>query len=215
MEISQKIETTGIKHSRCVSFSLAEVNMGSEMRPVSIEELIERYHALLYRFAYRLSGSPADAEDLTQQTYLIAHQSLNQLRDPAKAKSWLCTILRHAFLRMEQQRILVQRFALEHDPEQPEIEATCDEEAVQAALNKLPEEYRSAAILFYFQELSYKEIAEALETPIGTVMSRLSRAKQQLRRLLEPHELADPRDKLISKNPRPPATSSRTPAFVE
>jgi RNA polymerase sigma-70 factor (ECF subfamily) len=189
--------------------------MGGEFRPVEIEDLIERHHALLYRYAYRLSGSRTDTEDLTQQTYLIAHQSLHQLRDPSKAKSWLCTILRHAYLRTVRHRISTQTFSSVLEPEQPNRQQNDDEEAVQTALRQLPEEYRSAVILFYFQELSYKEISEALEAPIGTVMSRLSRAKQQLRRLLEPHERPAKSSPAIARNSRPIAPVPPIPAFID
>src|SRR4029077_2147279 len=61
--------------------------------------LVERYYALLYRYAYRLTGSEADAEDLTQQTFLTAQAKWDQLREEDKAKSWLFTIARNAFLK--------------------------------------------------------------------------------------------------------------------
>lgn len=189
--------------------------MGREPPPLGIEELIRRFHALLYRYAYRLSGSRTDAEDLTQQTYLIAHQSLHQLREESKAKSWLCTILRHAYLRSDRRRFLPLTLEAGLDPVQPAVDIACDEEAVQAALQQLPEEYRSTAILFYFQELSYKEIAEALETPIGTVMSRLSRAKQHLKRLLEPREPAATSGKSPSRVSRSATATPHVPAFVD
>ncbi|MDB5334744.1 MAG: sigH, partial [Planctomycetaceae bacterium] len=66
------------------------------------------------------------------------------------------------------------------------LENPIDEEQLQAALLELPEEYRSPVVLFYFGELSYKEIAEQLEVPIGTVMSRLARAKSLLKKRLSP-----------------------------
>lgn len=189
--------------------------MGRESPPLGIEELIRRFHPLLYRYAYRLSGSRTDAEDLTQQTYLIAHQSLHQLREESKAKSWLCTILRHAYLRSDRRQIASLASEAGHDPIQPMVDIACDEEAVQAALQQLPEEYRSPAILFYFQELSYKEIAEALESPIGTVMSRLSRAKQHLKRLLEPREPVAASGKSLNRVTRSATSTPRSPVFVD
>lgn len=150
----------------------------------TIPELIDRHHALLYRYAYRLSGSATDAEDLTQQTYLIAHKNLHQLRDVSSAKSWLCTILRHAYLRIRRNRPAAQPLEPMHEPAQRSVETDYDEEALQQALCDLPEEYRSAVILYFFQELSYKEIAAVLDVPLGTVMSRLSRGKVQLKELL-------------------------------
>lgn len=151
----------------------------------TIQELIERHHALLYRYAYRLSGSATDAEDLTQQTYLIAHEKLAQLRDASSAKGWLCTILRHAYLKTQAHRPPTQPLDATPDPPQPNHELDFDQEALQRALGELTEDYRSAVILYYFQELSYKEIADVLEVPVGTVMSRLSRGKTQLKEFLE------------------------------
>lgn len=154
-------------------------------RSPTIPDLIERHHALLYRYAYRLSGSAADADDLTQQTYLIAHEKLHQLRDAASAKSWLCTILRHAYLRSQHGRPAMQPLDLAQELPQRDRESTHDEEALQRALCELTEDYRSAVILYYFQELTYKEIAQVLDVPLGTVMSRLSRGRTQLKELLE------------------------------
>lgn len=157
----------------------------------TIPDLIDRHHALLYRYAYRLSGSAVDAEDLTQQTYLIAHQHLDQLREASSAKSWLCTILRHAYLRFQQTRSPLIPLDKTPEPIQPPSEFDIDEEALQQALGKLTEDYRSAVILYYFQELSYKEIAEVLDVPLGTVMSRLSRGKAQLKELLERRDVQE------------------------
>jgi RNA polymerase sigma-70 factor (ECF subfamily) len=152
--------------------------------PPTIDELIRQYHSLLYRYAYRLAGSAADAEDLTQQTYLIAHENLHQLREASAAKSWLCSILRRAFLRQEKLRRRLATVPLDQQTEPWEESAASlvdEEEALQRALGEMPEDFRSAVILFYFQELSYKEIAEVLEVPMGTVMSRLSRGRALLK----------------------------------
>lgn len=161
------------------------------MNPGEAEErmrtLVEQHYGLLYRFAYRLCGSAADAEDLTQQTFLAAQSHLSQLRDERLAKSWLCTILRRCFLKSARKATTSRLSSLESMEEIegriPEV-SPFDPEALQAALNSLPEEFRTPLILFYFQEFSYKEIAEQLQTPVGTVMSRLSRGKTYLRRAL-------------------------------
>ena len=149
--------------------------------PPTIDELLQQHQALLYRYAYRLSGSAEDAEDLTQQTYLIACENLHQLRDPAAAKSWLCAILRHAFLKHRKHRLVTLSLDQVAEPWQEGNAPRFDEETLQRALGEIPEEYRSAVILFYFHELSYKEIAQALEIPLGTVMSRLARGKSLLK----------------------------------
>jgi RNA polymerase sigma-70 factor (ECF subfamily) len=162
--------------------------MTSDGRDSAIEDLIVQHHALLYRYAFRLCGSAVDADDLTQQTYLIAHEKLPQLRNASSAKSWLCTILRHAYLRLSRKHPPLQSLELVDEPRQRDSSSSYDEEALQQALDDMPEEYRSAVILFYFQELSYKEIADVLEIPLGTVMSRLSRGKALLKAALERRE---------------------------
>ena len=148
----------------------------------TIHELVEQHYGLLYRFAYRLSGSAADAEDLTQQTVLVAHRKLEQLRDAAAARSWLCSILRNLFLKSVQHQATV---ALDDLPEvsdaADESVAEFDTEELQQVLLELPEEFRTPLILFYFEEFSYREIADEMEVPLGTVMSRLSRGREQLK----------------------------------
>lgn len=149
-------------------------------------ELVEQYYALLYRYAYRLTGCEADAEDLTQQAFLTAQVKWNQLRDATRAKSWLFTIARNAFLKELRGPTCHLSESLDElpgpsaEPEPGEF----DGEQLQNALNDLPEEFRSPVILFYFEEFSYKEIAEQMNVPLGTVMSRLARAKAMLRRRL-------------------------------
>ncbi len=159
---------------------------------INIETLIEEHHALLYRYAYRLTGSSSDAEDLTQQTYLIAYQNLAQLRNYQAAKSWLCTILRRHYLKHARRSISTQDWPRHLEPAEHANVVNYDEEELQHALSRLPEEYRSATILYYFQDLTYQEIATVLDVPLGTVMSRLSRGKAQLKRLLSPPQSHQP-----------------------
>ena len=160
--------------------------MDSHERQQRVAELIGQHYELLYRVSFRLTGSVADAEDLTQQTFLTAQQKLHQLREADSAKSWLLAILRHHFFR-NRSRAARQSVPLESLPE-PKISADepaeLNSEELQTVLNELPEEFRFPLVLFYFHELSYQEIAEQLSVPLGTVMSRLSRGKQHLRRRL-------------------------------
>ncbi|MES2790375.1 MAG: sigma-70 family RNA polymerase sigma factor [Planctomycetota bacterium] len=156
---------------------------------LALAALVEEYSEMLFRYAYRLSGSATDAEDLTQQTFLAAHRHLDQLREPGRAKPWLYAILRNVYLKQLRSDGGLQLDSLQ-DVAEPAAEVALDhpvdEEQLQAALRELPEEYRSPVVLFYFGELSYKEIAEQLEVPIGTVMSRLARAKSLLKKRLSP-----------------------------
>jgi RNA polymerase sigma-70 factor (ECF subfamily) len=152
-----------------------------------LPELVQRYSGLLYRYAYRLSGCAADAEDLTQQTYLTAHRKLDQLRDLEHAKGWLCAILRTAYLKSLRSRPKAGSVSLECVPEIEEGiagEPALDSQELNQILSELPEEFRTPLVLFYFQDFSYKEIADQLEIPVGTVMSRLARGKSHLRKRL-------------------------------
>jgi RNA polymerase sigma-70 factor (ECF subfamily) len=154
--------------------------------------LVEEHYSLLYRFAFRLTSSVADAEDLTQQAFLTAQRKLDQLRDPSRAKSWLCSILRNTYLKDLRSRAPIP-VSLANTPEPADEaldEATFDEQELQDALQELPEEYCTPIILFYFEEFSYKEIAEQMQVPIGTVMSRLARAKCHLRRRLTVYQVS-------------------------
>jgi RNA polymerase sigma-70 factor (ECF subfamily) len=148
--------------------------------------LVEQHYSLLYRYAYRLSGSAADAEDLTQQTFLVAQTRLDQLRDTERARSWLCSILRNTFLKAQRGPACLPLDLLEGGELAETVldDSLLDEERLQAALHELPEEYRSVVILYYLNEFSYREIAEQLQVPLGTVMSRLSRARTCLRQRL-------------------------------
>jgi len=165
-----------------------------EPRPPApdLAELVAAHHAVLYRYAYRLTGSREDAEDLTQQTFLQAQAHLSQLREPERARSWLCTILRNGFQMFcrQRQRAPVEcwgeEIATVAAPEEDDPEL--DSEALQAALLELPEEFRVVLVMYYFEDCSYREIADRLELPTGTVMSRLSRAKGHLRARLFPPE---------------------------
>ena len=158
------------------------VDQGSGM---DIDQLVAEHYQPVYRYAYRLTGSSADAEDLTQQVFLVAQQKLGQLRRIERARGWLFTILRNSFLKSRKRRqpVLAGGLGLSIDtiPAQVPREADIDNERLQAALDQLPDNFRLVLVMFYFEDASYREIAEALDLPIGTVMSRLARAKGHLR----------------------------------
>lgn len=159
----------------------------------ALEQLVREHHEALYRYAYRLTGSAADAEDLAQQTFLAACQHLGQVRAMERVRGWLFTVLRNAYLKARRRAPLrlASEFAVEIDllPDTASPEPFYDQELLRGALAELPDEFRLVLLMFFFEELSYKEIAEQLEIPLGTVMSRLSRAKAHLRQRLarEPH----------------------------
>jgi RNA polymerase sigma-70 factor (ECF subfamily) len=166
--------------------------------PVEIAALVDEHHATLYRYAFRLTGSALDAEDLTQQTFLAAQVKLAQLRDAKSSRGWLFTILRNCYLKSLRRRWPVTAGSLELDlngiPDELPHTEEIDRDALQAALDELPPEFKVVLMLFYFEGCSYKEIAQRLRLPTGTVMSRLSRAKGHLRaRLLEAEMAGEPR----------------------
>jgi len=158
---------------------------------MEIRRIIHEFYQPVYRYAFRLTGSAADAEDLVQETFLMAHAHGDQLRDEAKARAWLFGILRGCVGKYFRRRRPTPAGNLELDldrlPEAPAAEPL-DQEQLQTALNELPEDFKVVLLMFYFEELSYQEIAATLELPIGTVMSRLARAKTHLRRKINPDE---------------------------
>jgi RNA polymerase sigma-70 factor (ECF subfamily) len=161
--------------------------MEEQPRACVLQDMVEQHYALLYRYAYRLSGSGSDAEDLTQQTFLTAQAKLDQLRDHSHAKGWLCAILRNHYLKNVRHtggRMLLSLDRIPEPSESIHTDQPIDSDALQTAINEMPEEFRTPIILFYFEEFTYQEIADQMEVPLGTVMSRLARAKAHLRRRL-------------------------------
>src|SRR5262249_24456601 len=183
-----------------------------------IATLVEEHYASLYRYAYRLSGSAADAEDLTQDAFCQAQLKLDQLREPARARGWLFSILRNAYLhrvRDKKQENAVSLEALAELPERPlETVPEIDSAQLRKALNELPEVFRTTIILYYVEEFSYREIAEQMELAMGTVMSRLARAKAYLRAPLVPVPETTANSRLDAAGLRGPAHSEAATAGV-
>lgn len=153
-----------------------------------METLVAEHHAAVYRYAYRLCGSPHDAEDLSQQTFLAAQRKLEQLRDAASGRAWLFAILRNIWLKSLARRAPVPAANLDLDMEDLPAAGPSpqpfDPQRLQAALDELAPEFKLVVLMFYFEGCSYREMAAELDLPLGTVMSRLSRAKAHLRRRL-------------------------------
>ena len=165
---------------------------GARRNRLTIQQLVTEHHQVLYRYAFRMTGNESDAEDLTQQTYLIAQNKLNQLRQPGAARSWLFRILRTTFLKSCRKRRPWTAVDLDMDMNavvgQWPHTSPLDQERLQMALDELPEMFKLVLLMFYFEDRSYQEIADELEVPLGTIMSRLSRAKAHLRKRLGPVE---------------------------
>lgn len=158
----------------------------------------------LYGYAMTLARNQAEAEDLVQETYLRALQAFERLRPDSNLKSWLFTILRNIRLNQVRDRVSKPPVMAMDDPSdcprQFEDESAKDplflymnkakQADVQKAIEELPAVYREVIVLREFEELSYDEIAQVLDCPPGTVMSRLSRAREKLKEMLQDWSLA-------------------------
>ena len=158
------------------------------MSATHFKRLVDEQYAPLFRFALTLAKSEADASDLTQQTFFIWASKSDQLRDSSKAKSWLFTTLYREFLNRHRHEVRFPQVELDEAREEdmsilPNMSAI-DSETVLQALSELEEPFRAVITLFYLEQFSYRDIAEVLDIPVGTVMSRLSRGKAQLRQRL-------------------------------
>ena len=153
----------------------------------------------LYSYALVLTRNHAEAEDLVQETYVRAIPAMGRLRAGSNTKGWLFTILRNVWLnQLRKHRNGPQMIEIEvgdgvannivepskdsHDLYVSKLEA----EQVRAAIQELPVDFREIILLREYEDLSYQEIANVLQCPVGTVMSRLGRARAKLRVLLSP-----------------------------
>jgi len=153
------------------------------------EQIVSEYYESLYRFALSLTHAEADACDLTQQTFYIWATKNHQLRDRSKVKSWLFTILHREFLTTRKRALRFPHFELTEANEDlpiisPEIVNKLDAARALEFLRQVQEPYRAALSLFYMNDYSYKEIADILEVPLGTIRSRISRGLAQLQQLI-------------------------------
>jgi len=159
-----------------------------------------QYAPQLYSGALRMTRNRSDAEDLVQETFLRAFRSWDQYRPGTQCKSWLFTICRNVFLRQKERgqrhdEIISENVdrsagpfdvvnpvwvkAVEADPEGDFFEAIVDEEVLRH-IQAIPEDYRTAVVLSDLEGLSYQEIAEMTDVPVGTVKSRLFRGRRLL-----------------------------------
>jgi RNA polymerase sigma-70 factor, ECF subfamily len=158
-------------------------------------ERVQPHLDALYRTALRMTGEGASAEDLVQETFLKAYRGYGQFEPGSNFKAWLFTILTNTYIndyRRRSRAPVVTDFAEvepEGEAESPhfsaeDVERLADRlgDAAKRALDRLPPEHRLVFLLSTFEDLSYKEISAALAVPIGTVMSRLFRARAVLRR---------------------------------
>ena len=162
------------------------------MDPEFFEQLAMPLFGQLYNFAHWLTGDRSDAEDLVQETYAKALKNFKSFEEGTNLRAWMYKILRNTFL-TSRSGLAAQQTDPWDDAVEP-VSATPTPEslmlqlensqALMDALAGIPVSYREMILLIDVEELSYKDAAQVLNVPIGTVMSRLSRARNQLRQAL-------------------------------
>ena len=183
-------ETQSIMSESTVTLSHAPSTDGPELHRW-FEETARSYYDDVYRFARSLVFTDADAEDLTQNAFLKLARQMAGIRDRRQIKRWLFRVAYCEFVDGYRHRRKFPKCSMDAEdaPVLAGVSAEqgrrSDARAALAALAEIPEHYRGPVTLFYLEDMGYREIAETLELPIGTVMSRLRRAKDLLHRRLE------------------------------
>lgn len=157
----------------------------SGFQEVDVTVIVDRFYGSLYRFAVSFTGNESDAVDLVQRTFRILSRRLHQIHHFSKIECWLFTTLHRIFLvkiRHQRKHSKVEFLPQVHDfaAGDPESWRFLNGRNLLAALSRVDETCRAALGLFHLSNLSCRDIAEILEIPVGTLMSRLSRGKEQL-----------------------------------
>lgn len=156
---------------------------------LDFKSLVASYYRPLYQFAYSLTQAESDACDLTQQTFYVWATKGHQLRDQTKVKTWLFTTLHRQFLEIRRRQTRFPHHELSDVESElpmitPQLASQLDSMQVVRALGKVDDIYQAPVALFYLEDCAYKDIAEILGIPMGTVKSRISRGIAQLQKLL-------------------------------
>jgi len=166
------------------------------------KQLTYPHMKLLYNVALRYCGNVFDAEDIVQETYLMAFKNFHQLREKSKCKPWLLKILRNNFLKSYHKQKSMQKLnetdyieflesGMSNDEADTLLFSAMGRQTVEEAMDQLPVKYKEVLTLYYLDEMLYKDIADSLEIPIGTVMSRLTRAREGLKIKLLKHRKSE------------------------
>lgn len=171
------------------------------------EQAVNSFYEGLYRFAYSLAGNADDAGELTQETFARLLTKGGQLRDRSKLKAWLFTTLYRVYLGWKRHETRHPHFEItsvegELPALTPELVDRLENEAVGQSLLEIEERYRVPLALYYFENHTYAEIAKMLDLPIGTIMSRLSRAKELMRKSLVA-KISGHERKIVALHPLP------------
>jgi RNA polymerase sigma-70 factor (ECF subfamily) len=168
-------------------------------RRAAFGELVRRYQDRLYNAVYRVVDNPDDAYDVVQDAFLNAYQSLNSFKGDSEFFTWLYRIAFNTAISLKRKRRLILSLdgpkeheamsepadASEFSKPETGIERSEEEARLQGALNRLSPEHRAVLVLKDIDGQKYEEIAEVLGVPIGTIRSRLHRARLELRELLQ------------------------------
>jgi RNA polymerase sigma-70 factor (ECF subfamily) len=164
-----------------------------EWQAPSWEDIVAQHSARVYRLAYRLTGNPHDAEDLTQEVFVRVFRSLSSYT-PGTFEGWLHRITTNLFLDQARRKAKIRFDALADDAEtrlpskalSPDVQVLDGlfDEDVESALAALPPDFRAAVVLCDIEGLSYEEIADVLGLKLGTVRSRIHRGRTMLRKAL-------------------------------
>jgi RNA polymerase sigma-70 factor (ECF subfamily) len=173
-------------------------------RLAAFEELIQQHLRRIYRVAYRLAGNHDDAEDLAQEAIVEAFRAFDRYQPGTYFDRWLYRIMTRTHIDLVRRRgrrpevsldapvnpegdPLVMLVGDDRDDPQRLTETRDLDGTIQAALDRLPDEFRTVVVLADIEGLSYDEVAAAMRCPIGTVRSRLHRAREMLRHALRPY----------------------------
>jgi RNA polymerase sigma-70 factor, ECF subfamily len=196
------IETANVPAPETKTAALSDVEKRG--REASFQEQMLPHLDALYRSALSMTKNAGDAEDLVQDTYVRAFQYFEQFQEGTNARAWLFRIMTNLYINAYRRRARepervsydeMEDFYLYNrlqDAHQSGIAASPEEvvvqkiqvDAVRAAIDRLPDEYRDTVILADLNEFSYQEISEMLDVPIGTVRSRLSRGRRLVQKAL-------------------------------
>lgn len=171
----------------------------------ALDSLVRKHERRAYQYAFRLTSNPDEAADVVSDAFVRVFSALQNFKGQSAFSTWLYRILTNCYLDIRKKEKNRQAMSLETTimTDEGEMERQIEddapsphdlfergnrEQAVEAAVSQLPEYQRAMIVMYHGENLSYEEIAEALDLPIGTVKSRLNRARLSMRQLLVPDE---------------------------
>lgn len=187
---------------------MTQAHVDATMQSQAFEAMVSPHLSALSALAWQLTRDAVYTEDLVQETLLKAYRFLHRFEPGTNFRAWLMTMMRHLYfsqLRKQSREVLTEHLEYIPDTAPPELEANAEadrlttlnaalprvvSDEVYNALKEVPETYRTAVLLADVLDYSYKEMADIMECPIGTVMSRLYRGRQKLQARLQPYAMS-------------------------